>query len=194
MNGEQSYDNYPDPAPTSNSGVYESAEKDFLKELIDVEDVLDSFEHRVLRGEILKIDEESGKKEWTPMPEGHQMINETGVRELMSRIIGKVSKIARLTYKTDEEIMKDMFFFDMSITELVAKRCDSWGINVEVAKSLKDAAVELVWDISASSRDGFFAINLRSSYSRSDVSRVDSQGGGSSAKRTFMGIPLPSRK
>lgn len=190
MSGELEYDDAP---PSSGAGVYADAERDFLKELIDVEDVLEQFEHRVLRGELLKVNKTTGEKYWESMPGNYQMINEIGVREIMSRIIGKVTKIARLTYKTDEEIMKDLFFFDMSITELISKRADSWGINIEVAKSIKDAAIELVWDISASSRDGFFAINLRSSYSRVDSTRSEGATSGS-GRRTFMGIPLPGGK
>lgn len=182
---------YDDSSPQSNSGVYDSAEKDFLKELIDVNDVLDNFEHRVLRGEIQKLNPRTGVMYWEAM-EGFQFINELGVREIMGRMIGKISKIARLTFKTDEEIMRDMFFFDMSVTEFFAKRSDSWELAIESAKAVKDSCVDLAWDISAASRDGFFAINLRSSYSRSDVQRTDTSSGG--GKRSFLGISLPGSK
>lgn len=189
MSGEQinDYDG------SVSSPVYDTSEKDFLRDLIDVDDVLENFEHRVLRGEIKQQDPHTGQVKWIPMP-GDKIVNEIGIREIMSRIIGKVSKVARLTYKTDEEIMKDLFYFDMSITELIAKRSDAWDMAIEVAKSIKDSAVELVWDISAASRDGFFAINLRTSYSRSDVSRTDTTASQSAGKRSFLGIPLPSKK
>ena len=178
--------------PSSGAGVYEQNEEEFLKLVIDVNDVLENFEHRVLRGEIKKMRRETGEEYWEPMPGSDQIVNELGVREIMSRVIGRVSKAAKLSYKEDEEIYKDMFYFDFSITELFAKRSDAWNLSLENAKSIKDSAVEVVWDILASSRNGFTAINVRSTYSRSDVSRTDqSQSGGN---RTFLGIPIPGTK
>ena len=57
----------------------------------------------------------------------------------------------------------------------------------KIAKSIKDSMVELVWDVLASSRNGFTAINLRTQYTRQDVSRNDSQ---QQTQKTFLGIPL----
>ena len=172
---------------------YEDEEKEFLKSIVEVGDVLDNFEHRVLRGGIRYIDYETGKSGWSYPEKEFQMMNEIGIRELMSRIIGRISKVTRLTFKTDEEIYKDMFYFDMSLTELIAKRSDAWGLSLENAKAIKDASVELVWDCVSSSRNGFLAINLRSQYTRSDVSRND-QAATSTTKRSFLGIPLPSKR
>jgi len=184
----------PNPTTSSEGGysTYGEDEPEFIKLQIDVTDLLDDFEHRVLRGEYRNIDPNTAKKSWIPMSE-ITIINETGVRELMSRIMGKVTKAAKLTFKTDEEIYKDMFYFHLSLVELAAKRADIWGADIEVVKALVDAAIELVWDVSASSRNGFTAINLRSQYSRSDISRVDSAGK-SGETRSFLGIPLGRKK
>lgn len=196
QNPGMSAQNYPRPSfdddvgvgvGGGDSGVYDKGEQELLKVIIDVSDVLDDFEHRVLRGEIKLKNSRTGEEHWEPMPGGIPIINELGIRELMSRIVGRVTKLARLTYKTDEEIYKDLFYFDMSIVELIAKRSDVWEMNMEVAKSIKDSAVELVWDTVSSSRDGFTSINLRSQYSRSDVSRVEPQ---EAKGRTFLGIRL----
>ena len=170
------------------NSTYDTQEQELLKLQLDVKDLLDDFEHRVLRGEYKAWNAKTCREEWTKYDKtATPMINEIGIRELLSRIIGRVSKAAKLTYKTDEEIYKDMFYFDMSITELIAKRSDAWEMGEEMAKAIKDAAVELVWDIVASSRNGFTAINIRSQYSRSDVTRMD---GSQKEGKSFLGFPL----
>lgn len=172
--------------------TYGEQQPEFITMQIDVDPILEDFEHRVLRGEYRYVDSATGKKSWVPMSK-IKIINETGIRELMSRIMGKVTIAGKLTYKTEEEIYKDMFYFHLSIVELAAKRCDIWDADIEVVKALVDAAIELVWDIASSSRAGFTAINLRSQYSRSDITRNDSQAKDGSQK-SFLGIPLGGRK
>lgn len=174
------------------SGTYGEEQQELLRLQIDVSDVLNDFEHRVLRGEQQVINMKTSEKSWEIIsPESQKVLNELGVRELMARIIGNVSKAAKLTYKTDEEIYKDMFYFDMSITELIAKRAGKWEMDIETCKSIKDSCVELVWNVVSSSRNGFTAINMRSQYSRSDVTRMDSQQKGEG--KSFLGIPLSRR-
>lgn len=174
------------------SGTYGEEPDELLRLQIDVKDVLDDFEHRVLRGEQLVTDLKTSTRSWVVIsPESQKVLNELGVRELMSRVIGSVSKVAKLTYKTEEEIYKDLFYFDMSITELIAKRANKWCMEIETAKSIKDSCVELVWNVISSSRNGFTAINLRSQYSRSDVTRSDNQS--KEGGRSFLGIPLGKR-
>jgi hypothetical protein len=175
------------------SPTYDSQEQEFLKVQIDVTNLLEDFEHRVLRGEYKSTDIKTAQTSWKPMVANGALMNELGVRELMSRLVGKVSVIARLTYKEDEEIYKDMFYFDMSISELVAKRAENWDLDVEVAKSIKDACIDLVWDVVASSRNGFTAINLKSQYQKSDITRTDATSGGSQNK-TFLGVPIPGTR
>jgi len=184
------YGSYSSSYPSSST--YGQDEKEFLKLILDVDDVLENFEHRVLRGEIRKINMKTAEEYWEKPYDSAPPVNEIGVREIMARIIGRVTKAAKLTYKEDEEIYKDMFHLDMSLSELFAKRCDTWEMNIEVMKSIKDSCIEMVEDIVFSSRNGFTAINIKSTYSRSDVSR--NEGDSKSGKRTFMGIPLPGRK
>lgn len=173
------------------AGTYDKQEAEFLKLILDVDDILENFEHRVLRGEIKKINLKTSEEYWEKPTESKPPVNETGVREIMARLIGRVTKAAKLTYKEDEECYKDLFYLDMSLSELFAKRCDAWEMNMETMKSIKDSCLELIEDIVFSSRNGFTAINLKSSYSRSDVSRSEGVADG---KRSFLGIPLPGRK
>lgn len=171
-----------------NSGTYEVEGKEMMRLQFEVDDILDDFEHRVLRGEKKVVDIKSGQVNWVPMTD-NKLINEEGVRQLMSRLVGKVTRAAKLSWKSEEEIYKDMFYFHLSIVELVSKKCDEWEMDIEFAKSTVDAMIDLVWDITASSRNGFTAVNLKSQYSRSDISRVDSQGKGEGG-RSFLGIKL----
>ena len=176
----------------TDSGTYESGEEEFLHFQINVTDVLDDFEHRVLRGEHMVINPNSGERKWVPYVEGERpLINEKGIRQIMARLLGKVTKIAKLSYKDREQIMKDCFYFHMSLAELIAKKCDEWEMDPEFGKVILDTALEIVWDTEASSLNGFTAINLRSTYSRSDVTRLDAQSKGET--KSFLGIPLGRR-
>jgi len=182
-----------DSPMSSPAGNYEDEEKEFLKIILDVDDVLENFEHRVLRGEIKRVNMKTGEPFWEKLAGSAPPVNEIGVREIMGRLLGKVSKAAKLTYMEDEECYKSLFYFDMSITEFFAKRCDRWEMDLETMKAIKDACIEMVQDIVFSSRSGFTAINLKSQYSRSDVTR--SEGTSSESKgRSFLGIPLPGRR
>lgn len=188
---QQTYDADAD-SYVPDSGTYGEGDKEYLKEQIDVNEQLEDFEHRVLRGEYKYVDADTGQGSWKKMaPDDDPLINERGIRELMARIIGRVTKIAKLTFKTDEEIYKDMFYFDMSITELIAKRSGVWQLDIETAKSIKDSAVELVWDTVACSRDGFTAINLRSQYSKQDITRTEGESG---KQKSFLGIPIGGKR
>lgn len=190
QNQYQQDSDYPDAY--NDSTTYERPDKEYLREQIDVSEQLEDFEHRVLRGEYWIINKDTGEGSWDKLvPDADPIINERGVRELMARIIGRVTKAAKLSYKTEEEIYKDMFYFDMSITELIAKRSGLWQLDIETAKAIKDSAVELVWDIVASSRDGFTAINLRSQYSKQDISRTETEG---AKQKTFLGIPIGGKR
>lgn len=182
--------NYEDgPAPISS---YDNEEKELLKLILDVDDILENFEHRVLRGEVKKVSKKTGEEYWENPSYIKPPVNEIGVREIMARLIGRITKAAKLTYHTDEECYKNLFYTDMSLSELFAKRCDAWEMNLETMKAIKDSCLELIEDIVFSSRDGFTAINIKSTYSRSDVSR--SEGSQQSSRRTFLGIPLGRKK
>jgi len=172
-----------------NQGVYQNtAEQGMFKLQVDVSEELKTFENEILRGSVEKIDTRTGQKKWMLIaPDEKPPVNELGVREIISRLKARVTKIAKLSCKDDEEIYKDMFYFDMSISELIAKRSGKWNMDIEIAKNIKDACIELVWDVLASSRNGFTAINLKSQYSRQEVSRIDSNEG---QKRSFLGIPM----
>ena len=182
-----------DDGKYQDSSTYEEDQREFMKELIDVKPLLDDFEHRVLRGEYLAIDAESGTKGYKRYdPNAKPIINEIGIREIMGRLLGFANQITRMSYYEDEEIYKNMFYFDMSLTELVSKRAGIWELDIETAKAIKDAAIEIVQSVMFCARNGFTAINVRTTYSKQDVTRTDAseqKKGGS-----FLGIPLGGRK
>lgn len=159
--------------PIGGNDRYDEQQQEFLRYLTDTEDVLVNFEQVVLRGRYKTISD-TGEEMWVDIPNTQPIINEMGIRELMGRLRAKVSKFARFTNKTEEEIYKDMFYFDMSITETISKRSTSWELNIETAKMIKDACIELTWDVVAASRDGFTAINTRTQYSKNEITRSDS--------------------
>lgn len=176
----------------NDTSTYGEADPELIRLQIDVDRELKKFEYEVLRGMIEMKDTRTGEIKYVPIAPGQKPpLNELGVRELLARIKGRVTTIAKLSYKKEDEIYKDMFYFDMSLTELIAKRSDIWELDMEIAKSIKDASIELVWDTLCSSREGFTAINLRSQYSRQDVSRSDITDKG--GQRSFLGIPLGRR-
>lgn len=170
----ESVDSLLDEPSMSNSGTYDEREQELLKEIIEVKESLNIFEHRVLRGEIEIIDKNSNEKKWVLL--GKQpVVNELGVREIMAVLSSKVTKAAKLTYKTEEEVYKDLYYFHMSLAETFAKRASTWELNIELMKTILDACINLVWDVESMSKEGFLSINLRSQYTKSDVSRTDAQ-------------------
>ena len=169
------------------SGTYDVQEQELLKLQLDVNDLLSEFEHRVLRGEYEFINKDTGEKDWKLMAvNGKPIINEIGIREVIARMIGYVNKATKLSSFTDEDIYKDMFYFDMSLSELIAKRSGLWELDIETAKAIKDSVIELVKSIVFSARNGFTAINLKSQYSKQDITRNEPQQ--SQSKGGFLGL------
>jgi len=173
----------------NDSSTYGEEQQELLLKQIDTKSVLDEFEHRVLRGEYQYIDVNTSEKKWKKYDENQvPIINEIGIREVLGRLMGYVNIITKLSWFSEEEIYKNLFYFDMSISELFGKRSSTWGLNIETAKSLKDACLELVQSTLFSARSGFSAISLRTQYSKSEVSRTDSSS--SQQKKSFLGIPI----
>lgn len=141
----------------------------FLKAMIEVEETIQKFEMEALRKKRLKVDLKTKTKRWIPMAEGIEPVcNELGISEILGNMRGRATIIGRLTKKTDDEIMKDMFQFHRSMIELFALRADDWELDEDVAKPLLEAVVALVQDIVFSSRGGFASINIKSQYQRTE--------------------------
>ena len=168
--------------PSYNNQSVEPSDS-FLKAMIEVEETLQKFEMETLRRKRLVIDLKTKTKKWAPMAEGVKPVcNELGISEILGFMRGRATVIGRLTKKTDEEIMKDMFQFHRALIELIELRADDWDLEEELSKPLMECCVGLVQDILFSARGGFTAINLRSSYSRSETqtSTVEPNQGGTS--------------
>jgi len=175
----------------SNPGMYQEEDKEFIIQQIDVNTDLERFTQEVLRGQVEIFDEKTGRNEWLPIaPNGKKPMNELGVRGILVLLKGTVTKLSKLSCKTDDEIRMDMFHFDMSLTEHLYYKLDEWEIDFSDVKAIKESAVRLVWDVAASSRDGFTAINLRSQYQRNE----NTTGGGKEQQgKSLFGIPLGKR-
>jgi len=179
---EYSQDNY------QGYGGSQEPSDSFLKAMIEVEETLNKFEMETLRRKRLHVDLKSRTKKWVPMAQGIGPIcNELGISELLGFLRGRATVIGRLTKKTDQEIMNDMFQFDRVLIEMFASRADDWELDEDLAKPLKESCVGLIEDIIFSSRGGFTAINLRSSYHRSESSNTNSELSPSS-KKSILGI------
>jgi len=175
----------------NNSGTYAEPDSEFIKIQIDVEKDLDKFTQEVLRGMVEIIDVESGTKSWVPIAPGkNPPMNELGVRGILILMKATVTKISKLSCKTDDEIKQDMFYFHMTLVSHMYQNFDKWAMNFADVEAVKEAALRLVWDVSASSREGFTAINLRSQYSRQEVLRSDDSN---KSGKSFLGIPYGKR-
>jgi len=159
----------------------------YISQLIDVDKELDRFTMEVLRGKVEIIKE--GKKQWVDRVLGKQFMNEQGVRGFLSILKGVVTKLSKLSNKTDDEIKTDMFYFDMRITSAMYENGDAWQISLADYELIKESCLRLAWDVSAASRDGFTAINLRSQYTRNESSRTDKSQPNSQPRKLF-GINL----
>lgn len=149
------------------------SETESITDLIDVEKELKKFTMEVLRGKVEVINEQ-GEKEWVDRVPGKKIMNERGVRGFLTLLGGTVTKISKLSNKTEDEIKTDMFYFDMRLTTAMYENVDEWEIELSEVEVLKEACVRLAWDVIASSREGFTAINLKSQYTRNESTRLDS--------------------
>lgn len=158
----------------------------FLKAMIEVEETLQKFKMETLRREILVVDLKNRTKKWMPIAKGIQPVcNDLGISEIMGMVRGRVTVIGRLTKKTDDEIMKDMFQFHRTLIETFSLRADDWNLDEELIKPIMEACVSLVEDVIFSSRGGFTAMNIRSSYSRHENASVSPD---ERDKKTIMGV------
>jgi len=168
-------------------GTYSEEDPEFIRLQIDVEKDLDKFTQEVLRGMVEIMDPIKGTKEWVPIAPGKKPpMNELGVRGMLVLMKATVTKISKLSCKTDEEIKQDMFYFHMTLVSHMYQNFDKWEMNFSDVEAIKESALRLVWDVAASSREGFTAINLRSQYSRQEISRSDDS---SKSGKSFLGIP-----
>jgi len=166
---------------------YYQENKEYIEQLINVDAELDKFTMEVLRGKVEVLENE--KKVWVERVPGKKFMNEEGVRGFLSLLKGVVTKLSKLSNKSEEEIKTDMFYFDMRITSMMYENGDNWELDIADYEALKEACVRLAWDVSAASREGFTAINLRSQYTRNESKRTDSIQQPSSPKKLF-GINL----
>lgn len=156
------------------SNDYSEQEGEFIKLQIDVDKDLDRFTQEVLRGKVNVVNTESGEKEWVPIAPGSKPpMNELGVRGILVLMKGAVTKLSKLSCKTDTEIKSDMFYFHMTLVNALYLNSDTWEIGLSDTEAIKESALRLVWDVAASSRDGFTAINLRSQYSMNEISHSE---------------------
>ena len=176
----------PEMYDSSPAPVVEDSE--FIRFQIDVEKDLDKFTQEVLRGRVEVQNPETGEKTWEPIAPGEAApMNELGVRGILVMMKGAVTKISKLSCKTDNEIKNDMFYFHMTLMSAFYNNLDRWEIGLNDVEAIKESALRLVWDVAASSRDGFTAINLRSQYSRTESTRGENP---IKSQKSFFGIPI----
>jgi hypothetical protein len=161
----------------------------FLEKMIDVEETIHKFEMEVLRRKRLSIDLKTKSKKWVPIAEGVKPIcNELVISEILGLMRGRVTIIGRLTKKTDEEIYKDMFQFDRTLSEMIALRADEWELDEEMAKPLKEDCLSIVQDVIFSALNGFSAINVKSTYGRQE--NVSTSGNEDTEVNKILGIRI----
>jgi hypothetical protein len=177
LNNQQSY----------NSPISDEDES-IMKSQIEVEETLSKFEMETLRGMQLHIDIKKKIRKYVQIaPNEKPLCNELGIREILGRLRGRFTKIGRLTKKTNEEVIRDMFYFHMSIIDLFTDKADDWDMDESMVKPILDACVELVQDLTYSSREGFTATNLRSQYQRNENVNTNQESQG---VKSVLGIKL----
>ena len=169
-------------------GYYSEQPSDiFLKLTVEVEETLHKFEMETLRRKRLQVDLKTKTKKWIPIAPGIKSVcNELGIAEILGALRAKATVIGRLTKKTDEEVMKDMFQFHRMMIETFSLRADDWELDEELIKMVLDSCVSLVQDIVFSSRGGFTAMNIRSQYSRHETGTL----GNEEQQKTIMGVKV----
>jgi hypothetical protein len=160
----------------------------FLNLMIEVENTLDRFKMETLRREMLVVDVNTRKKSWKTISEGITPVcNDLGIAEIMGMVRGRVTIFGRLTKKTDEECFKDMFQFHRTLIETFSLRADDWELDEELIKPITESCLSLVEDVVFSSRGGFTAINIKSSYQRNESTNTTKTG---EDGKTIMGVKI----
>ena len=78
-----------------------------------------------------------------------------------------------MSYISEEDFYKEMFYFDMSVSEMFGKRCDVWELDMEMQKTIKDAMINLARTVLSTSKEGFTAINFKTTYAKHDIQRSE---------------------
>jgi hypothetical protein len=79
-----------------------------------------------------------------------------------------------------------MFQFHRTLIETFSLRADDWELDEELIKPIQESCLSLVEDVIFSSRGGFTAMNIRSSYSRHENANLTNQDEG----KKIMGIKV----
>lgn len=150
----------------------------FLALTIGVKEELKDFKIETLRREKLVVDVKSKKKRYVPIADGVKPVcNDLGIAEIMGMVRSRVTTFGRLTKKTEDQIMRDMFQFHNTLIETFTKRADDWEMEEEMIKTVLEECLSLVQDIVFASKDGFTAMNMRSQYQRSETANITQEGG-----------------
>lgn len=159
------------------SGEQEDQSNAFLNWMLDVDKELNKFKMETLRREMLVIDIDSRTKQWKPIAKGIKPVcNDLGIAEIMGMVRSRVTTFGRLTKKSEEQIMKDMFQFHRALIETFSLRADDWELDEEMIKPVQEECLALVQDIIFASKDGFTAMNIKSQYSRHENSNITQTG------------------
>ena len=179
------------PKSNDGSGLYQEAEKELLKIIISTKELIDNFEHITLRGEYPEQDPNVGLV-WKKYDNSRQIINEIGISEIKARLSGLVNEKTPISFISIEDYYKKMFYFDMSVSEMFGKRCDVWELDMEMAKSIKDAMIEIAETVLSMAKEGFTAINFKTQYQKHDIQRNEGQASQEQGKSIF-GIKVGGR-
>ena len=186
----QQEQNQQDFFPQESSGTYGEPEKEILKIIISVKELLDNFEHVTLRGEYEYNDPDKGKM-WVKIDPNRKIMNEIGILEIRARLSGIVNEKTPLAWTSEEDFYKDMMYFDMSVSEMFGKRSDAWELDIEMAKPIKDAMIEIATKVLSMSKEGFTAVNFKTTYQKNDIQRVDGNAG--QQQKSLFGFPVGNK-
>lgn len=179
------------PNQNSDSGLYAQQEQELLRIIVSVKDAMDNFEHITLKGEYQVQDPIKGTI-WKQHKRDRPIINEIGIAEIKAALSGIVNEKTPLSYISEEDFYKEMFYFDMSVSEMFGKRVDVWEMDPEMVKTIKDAMINLARTVLSMSKEGFTAINFKTTYQKHDIQRSDGQSSGEQGK-SFFGIKVGGR-
>ena len=169
------------------TGTYGEPEKEILKIIISVNELMDRFEHETLRGEYQIVDPVKGLQ-WVKLDPKRKIINDIGIAEIKARLSGIVNEKTPLSFTSEEDYYKDMSYFHMSVAEMFGKRSSARELDDEMAKPIVDAMIELAKTVLSMSKEGFTAKNFNTQYQKHDIQRYDSAN--QSQGKSLFGLPI----
>lgn len=137
----QRRDDYPEPAPQPMGGVESDvfvgdASKDFSRWHLTSDELIEELEHD-LKGEVW------ANNKW--QKRGKKLLNNDGVREIITLVRGHVNKFTFLAKLSDDDVMDIMRHLDEAMIDLLAQKWEEFQIDMPDLDVIRQIVLTMIY-------------------------------------------------